>query len=291
MSINTIKTTFLLTLLSLILIFLGRLVGGPGGMIVGLGLAILMNFFSYWFSDKIVLMIYRAKEVSESESPKLYRIVRTLAEKANLPMPRVYMIPNPTPNAFATGRNPKHAAVAVTQGIMRILSDEELEGVLAHEMAHVKNRDILISSIVATIAAAISVLAYMARYAAILGTRSSRDREGSGNPIFLLVMVIITPIMATLIQLAISRAREYQADEGGSRISGKPLALASALEALHRGVEINPMESNTSTASTAHMFIVNPLSARGMFAMLSTHPPVEKRIERLKEIAKRPLFI
>ena len=291
MSTNTIKTTFLLTLLSLILILLGRLIGGPSGMIVGLGLAVLMNFFSYWFSDKIVLMIYRAKEVGEAESPKLHRIIRTLAEKSNLPMPRVYIVPALTPNAFATGRNPGHAAVAVTEGIMRILNDEELSGVLAHEMAHVRNRDILISSVVATIAAAISVLAYMARYAAMFGGRSSRDREEGGNPIFLLVMVIIAPFIATLIQLAISRAREFQADEVGSRISGKPLALAEALEALHRGVEREPMEANTSTASTAHMFIVNPLTAKGIFSIFSTHPPVEKRIERLKELAKRPLYI
>ena len=279
---NVFKTTVLMVALMLLFIVVGGMLGGKSGMIFAFILAFIMNFFGYWFSDRIVLFMYRAKEVSEQEAPNLYAIVRKLTMNANLPMPRVYIIPSEAPNAFATGRNPKHAAVAATEGILRILNNDELEGVIGHELAHVQNRDILTGTIVATIAGAIMLLANMARYAAMFGGRRNDDREG-GNPLALIIISIIAPIAAMLIQMAISRSREYQADAGGARISGKPLSLASALQNLQRGVKYTPMNANPSTA---HMFIVNPLRGGGIFSLFSTHPPVEKRVEKLHELAK-----
>ena len=279
---NTLKTAFFLTLLTLLLVFIGRLLGGNSGMIIALIFAAVLNLGSYWFSDKIVLRMYRAQKIEEGDNPRLYRIVKNIALQSNLPMPRLYIIPSDSPNAFATGRNPQHAAVAVTSGIMKILNEEELEGVLAHEMAHIKNRDILIGSIVATVAGAISMLAHMAQFAAIFG--GGRDDEDRGGGLAMLFMAIIAPIAALLIQMAISRSREYQADESGARTSHKPLYLANALKKLSYASQKIPMEANPSTA---HLFIVNPLSGRGMVNLFSTHPPLEERISRLEELAKR----
>lgn len=280
---NALKTGMLLTVLTLLLIFIGRLLGGPGGMMVAFIIALAMNGISYWFSDKIVLAMYRAKEVSQEEAPQLYQMVADLTQKANLPMPKVYIIPSQAPNAFATGRDPQHAAVAVTQGILNTLNQDELEGVLAHELAHVGNRDILIASIAATIAGAISMLAYFARFAAIFGGhRDSRER--GGGMIGLLATAIVAPIAAMLIQMAISRSREYQADARGGRLCGKPLALANALEKLHTMSRRRPMQANPSTA---HMFIVSPLTGGGLMSLFSTHPPVEKRVEALQALARQ----
>ena len=283
---NVLKTVFFLTLLTLLLIFVGSLIGGRTGMIVAFGFALLMNFISYWFSDKIVLMMYRAKEASAQDYPKLHRIVQNLATKDDIPKPKVYIIPIETPNAFATGRSPAHASVAVTEGIMRILSDDELEGVIAHELSHVHNRDTLLMTVVATIAGAIYMLANMARWAAIFGGVGGRDndREG-GNPIALLVIAILAPIVATLIQLAISRSREYMADESGARLCGRPLSLANALRKLYNYSRQVPMQANPTTA---HMFIVNPLTGGGLINLFSTHPPIERRIARLEELAISP---
>jgi len=278
---NTLKTTFLLTALTLLLVFFGKALGGNSGMMMALIMAGVMNFVSYWFSDKIVLKMYGAREVTEAEAPRLYGITRQLAMKANLPMPKVYIIPGMSPNAFATGRNPQHAAVAATEGILKMLNDEELEGVMAHELAHVGDRDILISSIVATIAGAISMLANMAQFAAMFG---GRDRERGGNPMVMIAMAIIAPIAAMLVQMAISRSREYQADDYGARICGKPLALANALKKLHMGVAAIPMEANSATA---HMFIVSPLTGGGLMSLFSTHPPMEERVKRLEELSRR----
>jgi len=278
---NTLKTAFFLTLLTLLLVFIGRILGGNSGMIIALIFAAVLNLGSYWFSDKIVLGIYRAQKIEEGDNPGLYRIIRRIASQANLPMPKVYIIPTDSPNAFATGRNPEHSAVAVTSGILRILSEEELEGVISHEMSHIKNRDILISSIVATVAGAISMLAQMAQFAAIFG--GGRDEENRGGGLGLLFMAIIAPIAALLIQLAISRSREYQADESGAKISHKPLALAGALKKLSYASQRIPLQANPSTA---HLFIVNPLSGKGMASLFSTHPPLEERISRLEGLAK-----
>jgi heat shock protein HtpX len=278
---NTLKTAFFLTLLTLLLIFIGRILGGNSGMIIALVFAAILNLGSYWFSDKIVLRMYRAQKIEESDNPSLYRLVRRIASRAGLPMPKVYIIPTDSPNAFATGRNPEHSAVAVTSGILRILSEEELEGVISHEMSHIKNRDILISSIVATVAGAISMLAQMAQFAAIFG--GGRDEENRGGGLGLLFMAIIAPIAALLIQLAISRSREYQADESGAEISHKPLALAGALKKLSYASQRIPMQANPSTA---HLFIVNPLTGKGMASLFSTHPPLEERISRLEGLAK-----
>ena len=280
---NTLKTTFLLTALTLLLLFVGKAIGGNGGMMFALIMAGVMNFVSYWFSDKIVLRMYSAREVTEAEAPRLYRITNQLAMKAKLPMPKVYIIPGMTPNAFATGRNPQHAAVAATEGILQTLNDEELEGVMAHELAHAGNRDILISSIVATIAGAISYLAHMAQFAAMFGGRRDSDEEG-GNPMVMLAMAIVAPIAAMLVQMAISRSREYQADEAGARICRKPLALASALKKLHMGVAVIPMQANTATA---HMFIVSPLTGGGLMSLFSTHPPMEERVKRLEDLSRQ----
>ena len=277
---NTMKTIVLMVFLTVFFIFVGSLIGGKEGATLALILALCMNFFSYFFSHKIVLAMYGAKEVTEAEAPELYRIVRRLAQRAGLPMPKVYIIQSEQPNAFATGRSPKHGVVAVTTGIMRILSREELEGVIGHELAHIKHRDILISTIAATIAGAISYLAQMAMWASIFG-RS--DDEDSGHPIVSLLMMIIAPTIAMIIQLAISRAREYSADEGGAKIAGNPLYLANALRKLHYASQAIPMEANPGTA---HLFIVNPLSGRSLIKLLSTHPPIEERIERLEAMAK-----
>jgi len=280
---NILKTTFLLTGLTLLLLFVGKAIGGNGGMMMALIMAGVMNLVSYWFSDKIVLKMYGAREVTEAEAPRLYRITNQLAMKAMLPMPKVYIIPGMSPNAFATGRNPQHAAVAATEGILQMLNDEELEGVMAHELAHVGNRDILISSIVATIAGAISYLAHMAQWAAIFGGGRDRDEEG-GSPFVMIAMAIVAPIAAMLIQMAISRSREYSADAYGARICRKPLALASALKKLHMGVAAIPMNANSATA---HMFIVSPLTGGGLMSLFSTHPPMEERVKRLEELSRQ----
>lgn len=282
---NSFKTVFLLTLLTLLLVFVGSIIGGRGGMITAFAIAVIMNVFSYWFSDKIVLMMYRAKEVSPADAPKLHRIIDNLVQKADLPKPKVYIIPQQTPNAFATGRNPRHSAVAVTAGIMGLLSDDELEGVLAHELSHVGNRDILISSIVATVAGAIYILADWARWAAFLGDRSDRRENGGIQLVAMMVAAILAPITATLIQLAISRSREYMADESGARLSGRPLSLANALRKLHSHSHQVSFQPNPATA---HMFIVNPLTGKGLIALFSTHPPVERRIAKLEELAINP---
>jgi heat shock protein HtpX len=265
------------------------MLGGPNGAVMALIIAGGMNFFSYWFSDKIVLKMYRAQEVSANEDPELYGIVQELAGRAGLPMPKVYVIPEETPNAFATGRNPEHAAVAVTQGIRRILNKRELAGVLAHELTHVKNRDILISSIAATLAGAISYIAQMAQWAAIFGGGRSRDDEGNGGGgmFGLLFMMIVAPIAAMLIQMAVSRSREYMADAGGAKISGDPMALANALRKLHMGAQNIPLEVSPATQNaTAHMFIVSPLSGSSFASLFSTHPAMEERIARLEAMAK-----
>lgn len=281
---NTFKTGILLTLLTLILVWLGYLIGGPKHGVnyafVGLLIALGMNFFSYWFSDKIILAMYRAKEVSAGESPELHRIVARLSERGGIPMPKIYIIPTQTPNAFATGRNPENAAVAVTEGIMSMLNSDELEGVLAHELSHVTNRDILLSTVVAAIAGAIS---FISRWALYFGGGRRDDREG-GNPLVLLVAAIFVPIAAMFIQLWISRTREFAADEGGGRLSGKPEALASALQKLeYYARKPNALEN----PATAHIFIVSPLSGKSFVTLLSTHPSTEKRIARLMELAQQ----
>ncbi|MDP2755102.1 MAG: zinc metalloprotease HtpX [Nitrospirota bacterium] len=278
---NNIKTLFLLVTLTLILIWAGAAMGGRQGMTIAFIFALGMNFFAYWFSDKIVLKMYRAKEVTEAEAPDLYGTVRRLAQKAEIPMPRVYIIDQEQPNAFATGRNPGHAAVAVTTGIMRILSQEELQGVIGHELAHVKHRDILISTIAATIAGAVSFLAQMAQWAMIFGGHRGDDDEG-GSPIAAIIMMIVGPIAAMIIQMAISRSREYVADEGGARLAGNPRYLSGALRKLHTASQKIPMDANPATS---HMFIVNPLSGGGILKLFSTHPPIEERIARLESMS------
>ncbi len=290
---NQVKTLVLLTVLTLLFVWFGKLVGGQVGMVYALLFAGLMNFLAYFFSDRIVLAMYRAREVSEHEAPELHEMVARLALQAGIPKPRVYIIPTQTPNAFATGRNPNHAAVAVTEGILQILNRDELEGVLAHEIAHVKHRDTLIMTVAATIAGAIAVLADFARWFLWFGAFGRDDREGNANPlalVALIVMIIVLPIAAVLIQLAISRAREFLADEGGAYISGKPLALASALAKLERAVAFVPMEQ--ANPATAHLFIVNPFGSgervAGWFVSLfRTHPPTEERIARLQALAFR----
>ncbi len=277
---NNIKTMFLLVTLTLILVWAGGAFGGKHGMTIALIFALGMNLFAYWFSDKIVLRMYGAQEVTEAEAPELYGIVRRLAQKAQMPMPKVYMIEGDQPNAFATGRNPKHAAVAVTTGIMRILNRDELTGVIGHELAHISHRDILIGTIAATIAGAISYLAQMAQWAAIFGGRS--DDEKGSSPVAALVMMIVGPIAALIIQMAISRSREYVADEGGARLAGNPRYLSSALRKLHMASQQIPMDASPATS---HMFIVNPLSGGGLLKLFSTHPPMEERIARLESLS------
>jgi len=274
---NYMKTAMLMVMLTLLLVWGGAALGGKSGMTFALVMAFVMNFVTYFFSDKIVLKMYRAREVSEAEAPVLHRIVRRLSQKAGMPMPKVYIIPDMSPNAFATGRNPKHAAVAATEGIMQLLSEEELSGVMAHELAHVRNRDILISTIAATVAGAISYMAHMAQWAMIFGGR--HDDDEGGSPVASIVMMIVAPIAAMLIQMAISRSREYAADEGGARLQGNPHALANALRKLHNGAQAIPMHA---TPATSHMMIVNPFSGGGIAKLFSTHPPVEERIARLE---------
>lgn len=278
---NSIKTVLLLGVLTGLLMFIGGAIGGRGGIYIAFIFAVILNFGSYWFSDKIVLKMYRAQEVSESAAPELYSIVRTLALKAQLPMPRVYIIPEETPNAFATGRNPSHAVVAVTAGIMRILNKEELEGVISHELSHIKNGDMLISSIAATIAGAIGMLASMAQWAAIFGGGRSDDDDDHGGIIGLIAMAIFAPLAAAVIQMAISRSREYLADAGGANITKNPYGLASALEKLSMASQKIPMDANPSTA---HLFIVNPLTGKSLMNLFSTHPPLEDRIARLRSM-------
>ena len=279
---NWFRTGLLLAILSGIFLAFGYLLGGNAGLYFAGIFALLMNFFSYWFSDKIVLMMHRAQEVDESSNPRLYRIVYELAQKAGLPMPRIYVIPDMAPNAFATGRSPRHSAVAVTQGLLEMMDDEELRGVLAHELSHIKNRDILIGSIAATIATAIMMLADMVKWAAIFGG-FSRDDEDRGNIFVALAIAIITPIVATIIQLAISRSREYLADATAAKIVGHPWGLISALEKLGRYAGQIPPRYGSETVS--HMYIVNPFSGKSLMKLFSTHPPIEDRIERLKQLA------
>jgi heat shock protein HtpX len=277
---NTLRTVFLMTLMMILLLFVGELLGGRSGLMIAFVLSLAMNFGSYWFSDKIVLMMYRAKKVEENEYPKLYSIVRRLTQYAQLPMPKIYIMQNPAPNAFATGRNPQNAAVAVTTGIMEILNEDELAGVLAHELAHVKHRDILIGTITATLVGTITYIAHIAQWAMIFG--GGRDRDNGGG-LGDLALIIIAPFAALLIQLAISRSREFAADAGGASISGQPLSLASALNKLSKVNEKLPMQN--AEPATAHMFIVSPFSRKSFYRIFSTHPPIEERIKRLQEIA------
>lgn len=277
---NGLKTMVLMVTLTLMLVAIGGILGGKSGMTFAFLMAFGINFITYWFSDKIVLKMYRARRVSEAEAPELYSMVRRLAQKAELPMPKVYIIDEDQPNAFATGRNHKNGAVAVTKGIMRILSKEELEGVIGHELAHIKHRDILVGTIAATIAGAISYLAQMAQWAMIFGGRRDDEGEG-GNPIAALVMMIVGPIAAMIVQMAISRSREYGADAGGAKIAGNPLYLANALKKLHMAAQKIPMDANPATS---HMFIVNPLTGGGILRLFSTHPPMEERIARLESM-------
>ena len=283
---NYFKTFILMMLLTVILIVAGGVLGGTQGMIIALIFAAIMNIGTYWFSDKMVLSMYHATPVTEAEQPELYSIVRNLAVRGNIPMPKVYIVDEDTPNAFATGRNPQHAAVCVTTGIMRILNNNELSGVIGHELTHVKNRDILISSIAATVAGAISMLAWMAEWGAMFTGFGGRSNDREGNIVGLIVMAILAPLIATLIQLAISRQREYAADKGGAGLSGNPLYLASALNKLEAGNEEEPMPANQVTHATAHMFIVNPLRSGAFKSLFSTHPPTEDRIKKLKEMAR-----
>jgi len=278
---NSLKTAVLLGALTGLIILIGSYFGGQSGMIIAFAFAILMNFGSYWFSDKIVLAMYRAQPISREEAPEIHAAVEELCARAGIPKPRVYLIDSDSPNAFATGRNPQHAAVAVTRGIVRILDREELKGVLAHELSHVRNRDILIGSVAATLAGVIMMLANMARWAAIFGGVGGRDdNRGGGGLLGLIAMSILAPLAAMLIQLAISRSREYLADSSGAHLSGNPYGLASALEKLQVASQRIPMRE--AGTATAHMFIVNPLSGRSLMNLFSTHPPIEERVRRLR---------
>lgn len=270
-----------MALLTVLLVIAGGALAGQSGMVIAFIFALVMNGITYWFSDKIVLRMYGAQEIGPEDFPELYRIVTDLTLRSQMPMPKLYLIPQEAPNAFATGRNEDHAVVAVTQGILDILSKDELRGVLAHELSHVKNRDMLIGTIAATMAGAISMLAYIAQWGLIFGGSGSDQREG-GNPITALAMIILAPLAAMLVQMAISRNREFGADATGAAISNEPLSLASALRKLQRGVERAPMDANPATA---HLFIVNPLTGGGLMKLFSTHPPLEDRIERLEQMA------
>lgn len=280
---NQAKTFFLMVVLTIIFVALGSLIGGQNGAMVAFLVALVMNFVSYWFCDKIVLKMYGAQQVSEAEAPQLYDMVSSLAQKASIPMPKVYVIENDSPNAFATGRNPSNGVVAVTTGIMRILSREELEGVLAHEISHIKHRDILVQTVAATLAGAITMIANFARFTAFFGGGSNDDERG--NVFSVIIFSIVAAFAAMLIQLAISRSREYMADDSGAHLSGNPLFLAGALKKLTAGVERSPM--NDANPSTAPLFIVNPFTAKGVLALFSTHPPIEERIKRLEDMAYR----
>ncbi len=278
---NQLKTVILLALLTALLLWIGSF-WGRSGLIIGLAFALVVNFGSYFFSDKIVLAMYRAKEVKESDVPRLYRIVKEVVHMANVPMPRVYLVPSSTPNAFATGRNPKHSAVACTEGILNLLNDHERKGVIAHEVSHIKNRDILIQTVAATIAGVISYAAMMARWSAIFGGFGGNRNEG-GNIISLLVLAIITPLLAMIIQLAISRSREYLADESAAKMLHNGMGLASALKKLEAGVKHNPLKFGNN--ATSSLFIVNPFKASAMLSLLSTHPPMKERIRRLEKLS------
>jgi heat shock protein HtpX len=280
---NTLKTGVLLVLLAAILMLIGGALGGRTGLMMALIFAVVINFVSYWYSDKIVLSLYGAQEVSETEAPELYRTIRHLVQRANLPMPRVYVIASPAPNAFATGRNPQHAAVAVTEGTLRLLDHRELEGVLAHELAHVKNRDTLTMTVTATIASAIMYLANMAQWTAMFGGFSRDEEDRGGGILGLLVAAIVAPLAATLVQMAISRSREYAADATGAQIAGNPLGLADALEKLAYAAERVPAHV---APATAHLFIVNPLRGQRFVTLFSTHPPIEERIQRLRRMGR-----
>jgi len=277
---NTLKTTFLLGMLTALIVGIGTVYGGQGGAVVALVLAAVLNLFSYWFSDKMVLAATRAQPISREGAPRLYAIVERLCGRSGLPMPRLYLLPEAAPNAFATGRNPQHAAVAVTQGILQLLDDEEMEGVLAHELAHVKNRDILISSVAATLAGAVMLIANMVRWAAIFGGMGGRDDERNGGLLGLLVTAILAPFAAVLIQMAVSRSREYQADASGATLAGHPYGLARALEKLEQYSRRVPM-TVAGGVMTSHLFIVRPFSGAGVKNLLSTHPPMAERIRRL----------
>ncbi len=279
--LNMLKTGLLLTALTLILIWIGNLLGGQTGIIVALVFAAIMNLGSYWFSDKLVVAMSGAQPLSERDAPELYQMTREMCQRANLPMPRLYLIPDMQPNAFATGRNPEKGVVAVTQGLLQLMSYEEVKGVIAHELAHIKNRDTLIMAVAATIAGAISALAHMFYYATIFF--GSRDERG-GNPLAALALVIIAPIAAMIVQLAISRAREYEADKTGAEIAGTPIGLANALRKLEAAAQRIPNEH--AQPATAHMYIVNPLRGGGIAALFSTHPPVQERIRRLESMAR-----
>jgi heat shock protein HtpX len=278
---NWVKTAMLMAAITALFVVIGGLIGGSRGMMFALVIALAMNFFSYWFSDKMVLRMYNAQEVDETTAPQFYRMIRELATRANLPMPRVYLIDEDAPNAFATGRNPQHAAVAATTGVLRILSERELRGVMAHELSHVRHRDILISTISATMAGAISALA---NFAMLFG---GRDEEGRpANPIAGIAVALLAPIAAALIQMAISRAREFEADRGGAELSGDPQALAAALDKIHRYASGIPFAAAEEHPTTAQMMILNPLSGAGMSKLFSTHPATEERIARLMEMAR-----
>jgi heat shock protein HtpX len=279
---NLMKTAILMAAITALFMALGSLLGGRQGMMLALLVALGMNFFSYWFSDKLVLKMYNAQEVDETSAPQFYRMVRELAQRAQLPMPRVYLIQEDAPNAFATGRNPEHAAVAATTGILQVLSERELRGVMAHELAHVRHRDILISTVSATMAGAISMLA---NFAMFFGGRNSEGR--STNPIVGILVMLLAPLAASLIQMAISRAREFEADRGGAEISGEPQALASALQKIHRYAQGIPMQAAERHPETAQMMIMNPLSAGGLRGLFSTHPATEERVERLLALAQQ----
>ena len=282
--INLLKSGVLMILMTAVFLWVGNLIGGQAGMVIALAIAMVMNLFSYWYSDRIVLATYRAKPVTQEEAPELVQMVRELALAAEIPMPKVYVIPEGSPNAFATGRNPDNAAVAVTQGILRILDKQELRAVLAHEIGHVVHRDILIGTIVATFAGAIMLLATMARWAALFGGFRGGD-DDNGGLIGLLVVAIVAPLAALLIQMGISRSREYLADEKGARLSGDPLALARALRKLESASRSVPIR--TSNPQTAHMFIVNPLKGRSLASLFSTHPSTDDRVDRLEKLAKQ----
>lgn len=285
---NSLKVVMLMAIMMVLLVAIGRLVGGQQGMIIAFVIAAGMNFFSYWFSDTMVLKMYRAKEVSEKDHPRLYRVVKRVAMKAGLPVtPKVYVVPTRAPNAFATGRNESHAAVAATEGILNLLDEDELEGVIGHEIAHIKNKDMLVGTVAATLAGAIGILAYLAQWGAILGG-FSRSNDRGGGAIGLLVAAIVAPFAAALIRAGISRQREFGADARGAEMTGKYAALASALEKLHRAPVQMRLDKHPSTA---HLMIANPLSGRGLSALFSTHPPVEDRIARLQELSQQAPYM
>ncbi len=281
--VNTFKTTLLLAALTALILLIGNWMGGSGGLVLAFGLAVIMDAGAYWFSDRIVLNSYGAREVSESQAPEIYAMVRRLCGKARLPMPKIYLIPSETPNAFATGRNPENAAVAFTEGILGLLSADEVEGVLAHELAHIGNRDILISSVAATLAGVVMMIASWAQWAAVFGLGRGEDDDQGGGVLGFLVMAIVAPLAATLIQMGISRSREYLADETAARFCGTPGGLARALQKLHSASRQIPMEE--ASPATAHLFIVNPLSGKSLMSLFSTHPPMDKRIARLQAMA------